>query len=224
LGFFLKGSEMKFHRFIVILGVLVVCAMMLTGCGTTSSYKQADKTFGKMEALKSELLDGKVQIEKMIPALNQVVATADSDPRPAYELFKEEYTNTQKQADKVRKTAEQMKKEGQAYFKAWEAEFEKVASEDMRQRFEKRKAELASQYDKISDYAQQVKVDFEQFEQNISDISVVLSVDLTSAGIKSISNDVKKVTKESVTIKEHIDKYVEVIDKVAEIVRPSVGP
>ena len=156
-----------------------------------------------------------------MPALNQVVATAKSDPRPAYETFRKELENTKRQAARVRKRANDMKKQGQAYFEAWEAEFEKVASPERRQRFEQRKEELAAQYERIEEYAQQVKADYDAFMQDLNDIQLVLGVDLTAKGIESIADDVTKTTKGAQKINSHIDKYIEILDQVAAELRLS---
>ena len=212
---------MKRMKTIVVFGMAILCTIILSGCGGGSGYKKADSTSGSMDALKAELLNGKDQIAKMIKALNQVVASANANPRPAYETFKKEFENTKKQAKKARNRADAMKKQGQAYFKTWEAEFKKVASPEVKQRFEQRKAEMTDKYQKIQEYSQQVKTDYDAFMQDLSDIQVVLGVDLTAMGIESIADTAAKATRDAQTIYGHIDTYVSILDEVSAAMRPS---
>lgn len=197
----------------------VLCAGALSGCGG-SGYKKADSTTSSMNALKNELLSGKDQVAKTMTALNQVVDTAGKNPRPAYEKFKKGFTNTQKQAAKVRSRANEMNKQGQAYFKKWETEFKKVASPEMKQRFEQRKTVLADQYKKIQEYAQLVKTDYGSFIQNLSDIQLVLGVDLTPKGVESVTDVISRANRDAQGIYGHIDTYVSILDQVSAEMSP----
>jgi len=212
---------MKRKNVIVMLSAAMLGTVVLSGCGGGSAYKKADKTTGSIDALRAELLSSKKQIDKMMSALNEVVAMANTDPRPAYESFKKEFANTNKQAEKVRKRADDIRKQGQAYFKKWEAQFEKVSSPQMKQQFEQRKAEMAAKYQKIQQYSELVDADYKAFVRDIGDIQVVLGVDLTAKGIKSVSDTVTHATQQAQTIYEHINTYVSILNEVSVAMSPS---
>ena len=146
---------------------------------------------------------------------------ANTDPRPAYESFKKQFANTNKQAEKVRKRAADIRKQGQAYFKKWEDQFEKVSNPQMKQQFEQQKAEMVDKYQKIQQYSELVDADYKAFVQDISDIQVVLGVDLTAKGIKSVSDTVTQVTQQAQTIYGHIDTYVSILNEVSAAMSPS---
>ena len=114
-----------------------------------------------------------------------------------------------------------MKKQGQAYFKAWEAEFKKIASPELQSRFEQRKAVVEAKYAEISQTAQQLKTEYESFMSDVTDIQSVLSIDLTKANIEDISDIVAKVAKESETINKLIDQHVAALEAVSAEMRPS---
>jgi hypothetical protein len=173
-----------------------------------------------MNTLKAELVSVKDQIAKTVPALNQVVEAADADPRAAYETFKREFENTRRQSGRVRHRADEVKRQGQAYFSAWEGQFDKVANPETRERFEKRKTELAAQYDKIEEYAQRVEADYDAFMRDLNDIQLVLGVDLTRKGIESVADLVTKATQDAKTIDGYLDQYVTILDEVTTELRP----
>ena len=217
----MKGKMMKQKEIYASLFMAILCIVVLNGCGG-SGYKKADSTTSSMDALKAELLEGKEEIGKTMTALDQVTATANTNPRPAYEKFKKELENTRKQANRVRSRANEMTKQGQAYFKTWEAQYKKVASPEMKQRFEQRKAEMSAKYQKIQEYAQQVKVDYDAFMKNLGDIQVVLGVDLTPKGIASVSDLVAKTKQNAQTTYGHIDVYVSILNQVSAEMSPAI--
>jgi hypothetical protein len=110
----------------------LLCAINLTGCNSGRGYQKADTATGQMEALKTELLAVKDRTEKIAPALKELVAAANSNPRSAYEKFSREFENTKKQSGKARRLADEIKKQAQAYFQAWEAQSSKVANPETR--------------------------------------------------------------------------------------------
>ena len=208
---------------VVCLTALIICFASLTGCGGSSGYKKSDSTTDKMDAVVYELKQAQSQIDITVEALNQVVAKANQDPRAEYEAFAKALKDTEAQAKKVSKRADEMRKQGQAYFKAWEEEFEKIASEDLKKRFEQRKAMVEAKYAEISKVSQQLKTEYESFMSDVTDIQTVLSIDLTSANIAGIADIVEKVTAEAKTINMLIDKHVAALDMVSAEMRPSVA-
>ena len=203
--------------------VLCASTLVMSGCSSSRGYKRAEATSNSIDAMRAEILSGKDQIQATVDAMNDVVASASSDPRPAYETFTKEYGKTQKQAGKASKRAATIRKKGAAYFKAWETEFEKVASPELRKSFEQRKADLQDEYAKIQAFSKGLKKDFETFMSNLNDVNIVLGVDLTSKGIASTSDYVKEATTTAVSINKRLDQYIKVLDRVAAEMRPSTG-
>jgi hypothetical protein len=196
-------------------------AVILTGCSTGRAYQKADSATGQMEALKTELLAVKDRTEKIAPALNQLAATADSNPRSAYEKFSRVFEDTKKHSGRARRLADEVKKQAQAYFQDWEAQSSKVANPQTRKRFEQRKTELAAQYKKIEEHAQRLETDYDAFMQDLNDIHLVLGVDLTPKGIESVADLVNKATRDAQTIDGHLDRYVSIVEQLAAELRPS---
>lgn len=197
-------------------------ALATNGCSSGGGYKRADATTSSIDAMRAEIVSGKDQIDATIKALNDVVASANANPRPAYETFTKEYAKTEDQAEKVSKRAAEIKKQGGAYFKAWETEFEKIASPELRKNFERRKAELQDEYAKIQAFSEGLRKDFDTFMSNLNDINIILGIDLTRKGIASISDYVKEATTTAVAINKRLDLYIKVLDQVAADMRPSM--
>lgn len=212
---------MKRENVLAGLCLALVGAVSLAGCNTGRGYQKADSATGQMEALKTELLAVKQRTEKIVPALNQLVATAGSNPRSAYERFSREFQNTRKHSGKARHLADEVRKQGQAYFHEWEAQSGKVANPDIKERFEQRRAQLAAQYEKLEEYAQRLEEDYTAFMQDLNDIQLVLGVDLTLKGIESVTDLVNKATHDAQAIDGHLKRYVSIVEQVAAELGPS---
>ena len=120
--------------------MLVMCASALVVSGCAShGYKRADTASNSIDTMRAEIVTGQKQIEATVSAMNKVIASASANPRPAYKAFTKELGKTENQAKKVSKRAAEIKSQGRAYFKAWEAEFEKVASPELQRQFQLRK-------------------------------------------------------------------------------------
>src|SRR5437879_12968242 len=95
-------------------------ALLLAGCGSTSGYKQADKTGAGIAEYREEILAGKTAIDATMKSLGDIAASANTNPRKAFELFSKDVKNLESIAAKIRKRAESMKEQGQNYFSRWE--------------------------------------------------------------------------------------------------------
>src|SRR5215475_10661041 len=122
-----------------IVAVALGAALVLSGCGTTKGYKQADKTGEGIASFREEITKGKVAIDATMKSLSDVAATANTDPRKAFDKFSKDVAKLESTANDVRKRAQSMREQGQAYFKQWEGELAQVNSPEIRALAEKRK-------------------------------------------------------------------------------------
>src|SRR5262245_20155625 len=101
-------------KFIERKGVVILITLaaggtlLLSGCGTTSGYKQADKTGAGIADFREELINGKKAIDATVKSLGDIAATATTDPRKAFEQYSKAVANLESTAEKVRKRADNM--------------------------------------------------------------------------------------------------------------------
>jgi len=201
---------MNRKKIVLVVTGLLVAAVMAVGCASSSGYKQADRTSDQMGGLRSELDKGKTQISKTITALNDLQGT--SNPAAAFESYRKELKATDALAQRVRKRADEMRKKGAEYFKAWEKQLEELSSDDLRRRASERRTELLAAFDRISEASQALSEAYGPLMDDLTDIETFLSVDLTPAGINTISDVIKKAGKDAAVVNKRIDDVIEQID------------
>src|SRR5262249_15129834 len=136
-------------------------AMLLSGCGTTSGYKQADKTGEGIAEFRDEITQGKVAIDATMKALSDIAASATTDPRKAFERYSKDVANLESTAAKIRKRGAAMQEQGQAYFKHWEEQLAQVQNPDIRALAEQRRAKLQDAFTTIRKYTEPLKAQFD---------------------------------------------------------------
>ena len=75
----------KYIQIVTLAATAVAATIVITGCGTTSGYKQADKTGEGVAEFRQEITNGKKAIDNTMTALGQIEATANTNPRKAFE-------------------------------------------------------------------------------------------------------------------------------------------
>jgi len=196
-------------------------ALVLTGCGTTSGYKQADKTGAGIAEFRDEIVTGKQAIDATMKALSDVAATANTDPRKAYELFSKQVAHLESTAAAIRKRAQSMQAQGQAYFKQWEQEMAQVNNPEVRKLAEERKAKLQETFESIRKYSEPLKVQFDPWMSDLKDLKVYLGNDLTIAGVDSAKSLFLKTTTEGTEVQKTMDALVAELNTVAATLTPA---
>jgi hypothetical protein len=196
-------------------------AVLLSGCGTTSGYKQADKTGAGIAEFREEIINGKHAIDATMKSLGEIAATATTNPRKAFEQFSDDIEDLESTATKVRKRSEDMKKAGQAYFKQWETEMSQLNDPAVRKLAADRKAKLQETFDSIRKYAEPLKAQFEPWMSNLKDLQKFLSLDLTIAGVDAAKDLFAKATSGGQAVQKSMDALVAELNTVAATLTPA---
>jgi hypothetical protein len=75
--------------------------MLLSGCSTTG-YKQADKTGAGIAEYRAEVLNVKKAVDDTLQSMNLVEATANTNPRHAFDQFSKSVNNLDAAARKAK--------------------------------------------------------------------------------------------------------------------------
>ncbi len=200
---------------------VAVAGALLTGCGTTSGYKQADKTGAGIAEFRDEVVKGKNAIDATMKALGDVATSANTDPRKAFEQFSKQVANLESTAADIRKRAQSMKEQGQAYFKHWEQQLAEVNNPEIRTLAAQRKAKLQEAFDSIRKYSEPLKAQFEPWLSDLKDLQKYLSTDLTIAGVDAAKDLFTKTTNGGLEVQKSMDALVAELNTVAATITPA---
>ena len=200
---------------------LVPLLLVLAGCGTTSGYKQADKTGEGIAEFREEIVNGKKAIDDTMKSLDQIAASATTDPRKAFEKFSKSVANLESTAGKVRDRGQDMKAQGKTYFTQWEKQMTEVKNEEIRSLAASRKAKLQATFDAIAKAAEPLKVQFSPWMSGLKDLEKFLSNDLTVAGVDAAKGLFAKTRAEGVEVQKSMDALIAELNTVFATITPA---
>ena len=196
-------------------------AALFNGCGTTSGYKQADKTGAGIAEFREEIVNGKKAIDATMKSLSDIAATANTDPRKAFTQYSKDVSNLESTANKIRKRAQAMQEQGQTYFKKWEQELAQVSNPEIRGLAEQRKAKLQQTFESIRKYTEPLKAQFDPWMSDLKDLQRYLGNDLTIAGVDAAKGLFSKTTNEGMEVQKSMDALVAELNTVAATITPA---
>jgi len=196
-------------------------AAILSGCGTTAGYKQADKTGAGIAGFRDEIVNGKKAFDATMKSLSEIAATATTDPRKAFTQYSKDVSNLESTAAKIRKRAQSMQEKGQSYFRMWEDELANISNPEIRALAQERQAKLRETFESIRQYAEPLKAQFDPWMSDLKDLERYLSNDLTIAGVDAAKSLFKKTTQEGLKVQESMDALVAELNTVAATIAPA---
>lgn len=208
-------------QLVILAATALAAAALVTACGTTSGYKQADKTGAGIAEFRSEIVNGKTAIDATMKALDQIAVTANTDPRKAFEQYAKHVSHLESTAAKARKRAQDMQTQGKAYFAAWEKQLAEVKNEEIRKLATDRRAKLQETFDSIKKVAEPLKNQFDPWMSDLKDLQKFLGNDLTIAGVDAAKSLFAKTKAEGIEVQKSMDALVAELNTVAATVTPA---
>jgi hypothetical protein len=202
----------------------MLCAVVMAGCATSKGYNQADKTGEAINTVRNDVVNIKAAVDGSMKALDQLEATASTDPRKAYEAFAKSVDKVEKAGQTAQKNADDMREKGAAYFQQWETEIGSVKNEEIRQLAQQRRAKLQETFGNIKTAAQDAKQSFPPFLDNLKDLRTALGADLTVQGIDAAKGIFTKTKSSGVELQKHLDKLVAELNSVVAAITAAKVP
>jgi DNA repair exonuclease SbcCD ATPase subunit len=199
----------------------LAATLLMTGCKSSSGYKQADKTGAGIAEFRTEIVNAKTAVDGTIKALDQVAMSANTDPRPAFEAFSKEVKNLESVAAKAQKRGQEMKANGDAYFANWEQQLSQVKDEDVRKLANERKAKLQQSFAKIREYTQPLKDQFDPWMSSLKDLQAYLSQDLTVNGVDAAKKLFAKAKSDGTKVQKSMDSLIEELNTLSATLTPA---
>ena len=205
----------------IILNLLTLAALAgFAGCAT-SGYKQADKTGEGIAEFRDAIVNGKKAIDDTMKSLGQVAASANTDPRKAFEHYSKNVANLESAAGKARKCSQDVKEQGKTYFEQWQKQLADVKNPDIRALAEQRKAKLQETFDNIRQLVEPLKAQFNPWLSDLKDLQKYLANDLTIAGVDAAKPLFAKTQTEGQEVQRSMDALVAELNSVAAAITPA---
>ena len=211
----------KYIQIVSLAATTVAASILITGCGTTAGYKQADKTGEGVAGFRQEIVNGKKAIDNTMTALGQIEATANTNPRKAFEQYSASLANLESVSEKAKKRGAEMRARGQAYFADWEKQMAEVKNPEIRNLAIQQKAKLQATFDSIKQYTEPLKAQFDPWLSNLKDLRTYLSNDLTTSGVDAAKGLFTKTQSEGMEVQKTTNALVAELNTLAATLTPA---
>jgi len=208
--------------FLTVLSAAVLATGFITGCASDNYHKGA----GTATALRhsSDLItQGGAQIDVSLAALNDLVSHPQPDLRKQFDVFVNSVDNLGSTAKEVTESTEAMKVQGASYFAGWDHEIALMQNEDIRNRSEARRIEVAAQFDRISRQYDAASIAFQPYMSDLRDVQKYLSTDLTAGGLTAIKEIAIRTTDDAAPLKDTLARLSEQFKGLGTAMSPTVS-
>jgi len=208
--------------FLSCISAVVLAAGFVTGCATDNYQKGA----GTASALthSSELIaKGGSQIDDSLAALNDLVSNPQPDLTIQFNAYALAVDNLDATAKDVAAKNQAMQAQGAAYFEGWDNEIATMQNEDIRNRSEARRNEVAARFAKISQQYADARAAFQPFMSDLRDVQKSLATDLTSGGVSAIKDTAAKSTRDAVPLKETLARLSDQFRDLGKAMSPTTA-
>ena len=202
------------NRFFLVAAIALLMGTCVSGLAA-QAHKKAEKSTETMRKTREEIAKAKIQKDKTMAALGQLVRQSGEDLRKPYKKFADELKKLEKSTEKVRKLATDMRAKNQDYFKAWEKELSKIQNPGLQKKAGERRSEAAKKFEEVNPKMQSARAVFVSLMADLQDINRYLGTDLSSGGITTISEMVTETQNQNKAVDDGIEKVMQALEEFA---------
>lgn len=198
---------------------LVLC--LLVGCASSNQgVDRSSKASDGIGVVKNEVNKVIAQVDATNAALNDLVNNPKSDLKPQYNNYVKQVSNLDSLAKKVASRNQSMKAKTADYFQNWEKESGTIKSESIRQISAERRAAARASFDKMTAEVAKGKAAFTPLMDELHDIELYLSNDLTTAGVAACKPVAAEANANAAKVKESLNNVIADLTRVQTELSP----
>jgi chromosome segregation ATPase len=195
--------------------VLCCCLALLAGCSSEGKpAKESTKAIEGLASTRDALVRAKAQVSETTSALNDL-ASEGGDLRAEYQKFSTLVEETERDAERARKRAQEMRERTKQYVSEWQKEMSDVQSPELRAGAEERRRRIQDNFDAIAEAARHTREAYEPYMQNLKDIQKALAMDLTPSGVQMARPATEKARADAKTLDLRFDQLIAELDRVS---------
>ena len=195
---------------LIIRNVIILAAVsgLITACAS-KNYKRSSHAATTLTTSANMVTRCNILIDQSLGDLTDLVSNPNPDLRGPFHKFSTDVDELRGLADDLAKKATEMRTQGADYFAQWDKDLAQIQNEDIRNRSEARKSEVASRFYTISQHYDEANTTFRPFLSDLRDVHTALSTDLTVGGLGAIKDTATKANQDAIPVKESLAKLSE---------------
>ena len=220
-----RNTSTKLVHFSLISILSLLSLVLGTGCnGGFKGLSLSSKTIDSIEDVESEMNIGMKQILVTFNALDILTNNETGDMATEFKVYSKELKKLESIAKKVASRNQSLRARAEAYFNSWQNEAATIKSEKIKAVSDERRETAKASFTKMKESFADAKTAFSTMMDELKDIQLYLSNDLTKSGIdacrsiaKDAKNDAEKVEK---SLRIAIDELIRVKKELLPTITP----
>lgn len=191
---------------------LVALLTLSVGCGSAPEPLPPKVATG-MDAMRSEAISLKSQIEKTTTALSKLMNNPEADLTPQNSSFNKELATLESRLEYARAQRKVADRMVYAQFASWDDQLARLQNEESREMAAERREETAETFNDIQQQTEELRERFAPFLTDLVDIRQYLRGDLSPKGLETMKPTAERVFDSQDEIYDKLDDIIESITK-----------
>lgn len=209
---------------ILLATVLLAASILPAACKSTEGHDRAKDTADQVVEVGGAAGQTQLRLDNTLAALEQVVATAQQNPKPAFDTFVKEYGAFSDELADLTKQREALKSKAETWFAEFEKKNEAIQDPDLRKAGTKRLAEFREEVKGVSQQVDELMNGTTALHGRLKDVRTFLGNDLTAKGIETVSGRIADAAKEGRKFAAGLGKLSKSSEMLASKMRAAQKP
>lgn len=171
---------------------VALAAAMLSGCAGSDVQEapevaNASSAYASLQVLRKDLASGQGRLFAVSETLREATAPQDLALGPWFATYREQREGVRELAMQLRDGFDKLQEARQLYINKWEGDLVAISDPQLRQQSIDRRASLRDRFGALQNDLDNTKQAFQPLLQQLSDLQVYLTNDLTATGVQQVS-------------------------------------
>ncbi len=205
--------QLKKHSLAFCTMFLLGTASFMGGCATTG-MDRSERTSNSIKDVDSEIKKFIVQTDLTNKSLDALVIAGNPNLKKSFNTYSDELDKLDHEGKRVLKRMAEMKEHSKEYFEEWDKQGTAYKNPELSALSEERRSKLAEIYARVPAAGAGVRSSYLSYMNNLKEIKLYLSNDLTPKGIETVTPIAKRAVEDMDALKVSLQPVVVALDEI----------
>jgi hypothetical protein len=201
----------------VVGAMLLLVALTTASCQSETKGQKMVHGYSKTRDL---LGDAEKHVDATIITMHRLRQARGDAVSPAFDQYRKAVNELEKEGEHARFRATGMKQEADAHIAAWQKEMETITDPAIKASLQTRRDAVRSNFKLVQMYADDVNKAYDPFIAGNKQMIQALSLDLSPAGLNSLSPAMDKINTDAAMLKQKLAMMQQALDNIGQGVSP----
>lgn len=203
--------------------LLALVLTALVALPVAAQSKESQKSVESLNAVLKSIEKGRGEVQAAMDSLKALGSGGDANLSKNYKTFSKSVDSLNKTRQTVVSKADDMRARREEYLAAWQKKSSEVTNPEMQAHMQQRAEAVKQVFESLQPAGDALRAAFPPFLSDLNDISKMLSVDLSTAGVTAAKPIADKVVANGNIILESLGTYITTLTQIRDQVSPKTA-